>query len=161
MSAWVGAADAAQDAPLEFRGNKHGHAELPFGKRYGLTMTTGCLARNLTAFRRSRRKAGESAVVETDFGRLRARLKEDKRDGSEDLGGFSSFEYPEIARRLMERELDDTEHTGTRVLATDNQNCIMHLCGGCDAAGRPPRVVYFADFAAERLRERERAVSPS
>ncbi|MDP9362867.1 MAG: LUD domain-containing protein [Chloroflexota bacterium] len=77
------------------------------------------------------------------------------------FGGSFSFEYPEVARRLMERKLDDAERTGAPVLATDNQGCIMHLRGGCDASGRPLRVAHLAELVAERLRERERSVSPS
>ena len=51
------------------------------------------------------------------------------------FGGSFSFDYPGIAERLMNRKLDDAEATGAPVIVTDNQGCIMHLRGGCDAQG--------------------------
>ncbi|MFM9106573.1 MAG: LUD domain-containing protein [Chloroflexota bacterium] len=73
------------------------------------------------------------------------------------FGGSFSFEYPAIAERLMDRKLDDAEETGAHVLVTDNQGCIMHLRGGCDAQGRPLVVRHIAELVAERLLARERA----
>ncbi len=70
------------------------------------------------------------------------------------FGGSFSFDYPEVAERLMNRKLDDAEATGAPVLVTDNQGCIMHLRGGCDAAGRPLDVRHLAELIAERLSER-------
>jgi Fe-S oxidoreductase len=67
------------------------------------------------------------------------------------FGGSFSFEYPEIAERLMDRKLDDAQETGAHVLVTDNQGCIMHLRGGCDAEGRPIQVRHIAEIVAERL----------
>ncbi|MBA2755118.1 MAG: LUD domain-containing protein [Chloroflexia bacterium] len=67
------------------------------------------------------------------------------------FGGSFSFDYPEVAERLMNRKLDDAEATGATTLVTDNQGCIMHLRGGCDAAGRPLRVRHLAEVVAERL----------
>ena len=68
------------------------------------------------------------------------------------FGGSFSFEYPEVAERLMNRKLDDAEGTGATVLVTDNQGCIMHLRGGADAGKRPLRVVHIAELLAERVR---------
>ncbi len=71
------------------------------------------------------------------------------------FGGSFSFEYPEVAERLMNRKLADAEGTGAPVLVTDNQGCIMHLRGGCDAAKRSLRVRHLAELVAERLVARE------
>lgn len=71
------------------------------------------------------------------------------------FGGSFSFEYPEVAERLMNRKLADAEGTGAPVLVTDNQGCIMHLRGGCDAAKRSLRVRHLAELVAERLVVRE------
>ncbi len=68
------------------------------------------------------------------------------------FGGSFSFEYPDVAERLMNRKLDDAESTGARVIVTDNQGCIMHLRGGADAGRRPLRVVHIAELLAERMR---------
>ena len=57
------------------------------------------------------------------------------------FGGSFSFDFPEIAQRLMDRKLDAAEKTGARILVTDNQGCIMHLRGGCDREGRPSKCV--------------------
>jgi iron-sulfur cluster protein len=69
------------------------------------------------------------------------------------FGGSFSFEYPEIAERLMNRKLNNAESTGARTIVTDNQGCIMHLRGGCDAAGRPLEVKHIAELLAERIRQ--------
>jgi len=68
------------------------------------------------------------------------------------FGGSFSFEYPAVAERLLRRKLDDAEATGAPELVTDNQGCILHLRGGCDAEGRPLRVRHLAELVAERLR---------
>jgi len=67
------------------------------------------------------------------------------------FGGSFSFDYPEIAERLMNRKLDAAEQTGAPVMVTDNQGCIMHLRGGCDAKGRPLKVRHIAEILVERL----------
>jgi len=77
------------------------------------------------------------------------------------FGGSFSFDYPEVAERLMDRKLDDAEATGAATLVTDNQGCIMHLRGGCDASGRPLRVRHLAEVVSERLAAIDaRGVSP-
>ena len=67
------------------------------------------------------------------------------------FGGSFSFEYPEVAARLMRRKLDNAQATGAPVIVTDNQGCIMHLRGGCDAGGRPLRVMHLAELVAARM----------
>ncbi len=67
------------------------------------------------------------------------------------FGGSFSFEYPAVAKRLMDRKLADAEGTGAPVLLTDNQGCILHLRGGCDASGRPLQVRHLAEVVAERV----------
>jgi Fe-S oxidoreductase len=68
------------------------------------------------------------------------------------FGGSFSFEYPEVAERLMVRKLDDAAATGAPLLVTDNQGCILHLRGGCDAGIRSLRVRHIAELLADRLR---------
>ncbi len=68
------------------------------------------------------------------------------------FGGAFSFEYPDVAERLMRRKLDDAQGTGAPVVVTDNQGCILHLRGGCDAAERRLRVKHLAEVLGERLR---------
>jgi Fe-S oxidoreductase len=70
------------------------------------------------------------------------------------FGGSFSFEYPDVAERLMNRKLANAEATGTRLIVTDNQGCIMHLRGGLDASGRRIEVRHIAELLAERVRER-------
>lgn len=53
----------------------------------------------------------------------------------------------------MNRKLDNAESTGAKTIVTDNQGCIMHLRGGCDAAGRPLEVKHISELIAERIRE--------
>ena len=70
------------------------------------------------------------------------------------FGGSFSFEYPDVAERLMNRKLGNAEATGTRLIVTDNQGCIMHLRGGLDASGRRIEVKHIAELLAERVVER-------
>lgn len=67
------------------------------------------------------------------------------------FGGSFSFEYPAIAERLMNRKLDDAEATTAPILVTDNQGCIMHLRGGCDAQGRPLQIRHIAEVMADQI----------
>ncbi|MDQ3781023.1 MAG: LUD domain-containing protein [Chloroflexota bacterium] len=71
------------------------------------------------------------------------------------FGGSFSFEYPEVARRLMNRKLNDAERTQAPLLVTDNQGCILHLRGGCDAANRLLKVQHLAELVADRIRTLE------
>ena len=72
------------------------------------------------------------------------------------FGGSFSFDYPAIAERLMNRKLNFAEATGAPVVVTDNQGCIMHLRGGCDAAGRPLKLAHIAQLVAERVEAKRR-----
>jgi L-lactate dehydrogenase complex protein LldF len=68
------------------------------------------------------------------------------------FGGSFGFDYPEISERLMNRKLDNAEATGAPLLVTDNQGCILHLRGGCDAEHRTLRIKHIAELIAERLK---------
>ncbi len=67
------------------------------------------------------------------------------------FGGSFSIEQPRVAQRLMDRKLDAAAGTGTRIIVTDNQGCIMHLRGGIDAEGRKIVVRHIMELLAERL----------
>lgn len=67
------------------------------------------------------------------------------------FGGSFSFDYPEIAERLMRRKLDNAQATDAPVVVTDNQGCIMHLRGGADAEGRSIKVAHIAELIAARI----------
>ncbi len=54
----------------------------------------------------------------------------------------------------MNRKLDNAAATGAPVVVTDNQGCIMHLRGGCDASGRPLKIRHIAELVAERIMSR-------
>ncbi len=71
------------------------------------------------------------------------------------FGGSFSFEYPAVAERLMNRKLDNATATGAPMIVTDNQGCIMHLRGGCDASGRKLQVKHIAELVAERMAARQ------
>jgi L-lactate dehydrogenase complex protein LldF len=68
------------------------------------------------------------------------------------FGGSFGFDYPEISERLLNRKLDNAEATGAPLLVTDNQGCILHLRGGCDATCRSLRIKHIAELVAERLK---------
>ncbi len=67
------------------------------------------------------------------------------------FGGSFGFDYPAVSERLMNRKLNNAESTGASTMVTDNQGCIMHLRGGCDASGRKLKVRHIAELVAERI----------
>ena len=69
------------------------------------------------------------------------------------FGGSFGFDYPEVSERLMNQKLDNAEATGAPTLVSDNQGCLMHLRGGCDAGKRPLDVRHVAELVADRMRE--------
>jgi iron-sulfur cluster protein len=71
------------------------------------------------------------------------------------FGGSFGFDYPEVSERLMNAKLDNAAATGARTVVTDNQGCIMHLRGGCDAKRRPMSVNHIAELIAQRIRARQ------
>jgi L-lactate dehydrogenase complex protein LldF len=75
------------------------------------------------------------------------------------FGGSFGFDYPAISERLLNRKLDNAQATGAMTLVTDNQGCIMHLRGGCDASGRRIQVKHIAEVMAERIRRLSPAVA--
>ncbi|MFL5760012.1 MAG: LUD domain-containing protein [Thermomicrobiales bacterium] len=68
------------------------------------------------------------------------------------FGGSFGFDYPEVSARLLNRKLDNAQATGALVVVTDNQGCILHLRGGCDAGGRALQVKHIAELVAERMK---------
>jgi iron-sulfur cluster protein len=71
------------------------------------------------------------------------------------FGGSFGFDYPEVSERLMNAKLDNAAATGARTVVTDNQGCIMHLRGGCDAAKRPITISHIAELISTRMRQRQ------
>jgi L-lactate dehydrogenase complex protein LldF len=73
------------------------------------------------------------------------------------FGGSFGFDFPEVSERLMNSKLDNAAATGARTMVTDNQGCIMHLRGGCDAGKRPMTVSHIAELIARRMHNRQTA----
>jgi Fe-S oxidoreductase len=69
------------------------------------------------------------------------------------FGGSFGFDYPEVSERLMNQKLDNAQATGAPALVSDNQGCLMHLRGGCDAGKRSLEVRHIAEVVADRMRE--------
>lgn len=69
------------------------------------------------------------------------------------FGGAFSFDYPDIAERLMRRKLGNAEATDAPLVVTDNQGCIMHLRGGADVEGRSIKVAHLAELVAARIEQ--------
>jgi L-lactate dehydrogenase complex protein LldF len=67
------------------------------------------------------------------------------------FGGTTSFEHPEVARRIAERKLAHIAATGAPLVLADNPGCIMHLRGALHARGSPIRVQHLAEYLAGAL----------
>jgi L-lactate dehydrogenase complex protein LldF len=70
------------------------------------------------------------------------------------FGGSFSFEYPEVANRVLERKLANIEATGVDCLIADNPGCLTHLRGGLDARRKSTQVRHLAEVLWESLSER-------
>jgi len=67
------------------------------------------------------------------------------------FGGSFSFEYPEVANRVLERKLANIEATGVDCVIADNPGCLTHLRGGLDARRTPIAVRHLAEVLWESL----------
>jgi iron-sulfur cluster protein len=68
------------------------------------------------------------------------------------FGGTFSFDYPDVATRILERKLANAAATAADLIITDNPGCLTHLRGGLDARGRRTRVAHLAEVLWESLR---------
>ena len=71
------------------------------------------------------------------------------------FGGAFSFDYPDIAERLMTRKLGNADATDAPLVVSDNQGCIMHLRGGADVQARSIKVAHIAELVAARIGQLE------
>ncbi|HEV8534468.1 MAG TPA: LUD domain-containing protein [Candidatus Limnocylindria bacterium] len=67
------------------------------------------------------------------------------------FGGSFSFEYPEVANRVLERKLANIEATGVDCVIADNPGCLTHLRGAMDARDKTTRVRHLAEVLWESL----------
>jgi Fe-S oxidoreductase len=147
--AWLARAERLADRVLDFTSFLHGVARLApgalaVGEAEVVTYHDSCQGLNALGLRAEPRQ-----ILESVLGCEVRELAESTLCCG--FGGSFSFEYPEVAERLMNRKLDDATATGAPTIVTDNQGCIMHLRGGCDAAGRPLKVRHLAELVNERL----------
>jgi Fe-S oxidoreductase len=68
------------------------------------------------------------------------------------FGGTFSFDYPEVATRILDRKLANAEATAADLIVTDNPGCLTHLRGGLDARRKHTRVAHLAEVLWESLR---------
>jgi iron-sulfur cluster protein len=67
------------------------------------------------------------------------------------FGGSFSFEYPEVASRVLERKLENIEATGVDCVIADNPGCLTHLRGALDTRHKETRVRHIAEVLWESL----------
>jgi len=67
------------------------------------------------------------------------------------FGGSFSFEYPEVANRVLERKLSNIDATGVDLVISDNPGCLTHLRGAMDAREKTTRVRHIAEVLWESL----------
>ena len=70
------------------------------------------------------------------------------------FGGSFSFEFPEVANRVLERKLANIDATGVDLVIADNPGCLTHLRGALDARRKETRVRHLAEVLWESLAER-------
>ena len=67
------------------------------------------------------------------------------------FGGTFSFEYPEVANRVLERKLANIAAAAVDVVVTDNPGCLTHLAGALHARRRPIAVRHLSEVLWESL----------
>ena len=67
------------------------------------------------------------------------------------FGGTFSFDWPEVADRMVQWKLDAIGRTGCTVVASDNPGCLMHIRAGARRRRRNLRVAHVLELVAERL----------
>ena len=67
------------------------------------------------------------------------------------FGGSFSFEYPEVANRVLERKLANIASTGVDCVIADNPGCLTHLRGAMDSRQKTTRVRHLAEVLWESL----------
>ena len=67
------------------------------------------------------------------------------------FGGSFSFEWPEVANRVLERKLANIEATEVDRVIADNPGCLTHLRGAFDTRRKPTRVQHLAEILWESL----------
>jgi Fe-S oxidoreductase len=67
------------------------------------------------------------------------------------FGGSFSFEYPEVANRVLERKLANIDATGVDCVIADNPGCLTHLRGAMDTREKTTRVRHIAEVLWESL----------
>jgi L-lactate dehydrogenase complex protein LldF len=67
------------------------------------------------------------------------------------FGGSFSFDYPEVASRVLDRKLANIASTGVDLVITDNPGCLTHLRGAYDTRGEAIRVRHLAEVLWDSL----------
>jgi Fe-S oxidoreductase len=146
---WLARAEKIAGRVTDFTSFMHRVAELPAGSLAGngaevITYHDSCQGLNALGLRPEPRR-----LLQDVMGLELRELEENTLCCG--FGGSFSFDYPEVAERLMNRKLDNAQKTGAPTVVTDNQGCIMHMRGGCDAGKRNLQVKHIAELLAERM----------
>src|SRR5262249_47981668 len=67
------------------------------------------------------------------------------------FGGTFSFDWPDVADRMVQWKLDAVAKTGCTVVASDNPGCLMHIRAGARRRGLELRIAHVLELVAERL----------
>ncbi|HKA12260.1 MAG TPA: LUD domain-containing protein [Candidatus Dormibacteraeota bacterium] len=67
------------------------------------------------------------------------------------FGGTFSFDWPEVADRMVQWKLEAIARTGCTVVASDNPGCLMHIRAGAHRRRLNLRVAHVLELVAERL----------
>jgi len=67
------------------------------------------------------------------------------------FGGSFSFDYPEVASRVLDRKLANIASTGVDLVITDNPGCLTHLRGAYDSRRDGIRVRHLAEVLWDSL----------
>ncbi|MGW8250968.1 MAG: (Fe-S)-binding protein [Anaerolineales bacterium] len=61
------------------------------------------------------------------------------------FGGVFSVEQPEISAAMLERKLENIQHSGASLIVSCDAGCITHINGGLHRQNKPQRAVHIAD----------------
>ncbi len=68
------------------------------------------------------------------------------------FGGLFSVKMADLSGAMLADKLDHIERSGADAILTGDVSCLMHMNGGLEKRGQPPRVRHVADLLAEGIR---------
>ena len=71
------------------------------------------------------------------------------------FGGLFAVKMADVSGAMLHKKLDHITASGADCVVTGDISCLMHMNGGLEKQGQPPRVRHIADVLADAIREKK------